>query len=109
MTHVLVGLAAAIVAHSPAAKTDSAQMTIVTIENTRTVPVTVYVEEKDRSMKLGVVGALADSTIRIPNWMVRDGKVRFFLDPRGEPEEATELLALKPGERLGVEIPPRSK
>src|SRR4051812_9881484 len=100
-------LATAMISGTPAAKTDSAEMTLVTIENTRTVPVTVYAEENNRHIKLGIVSALADSTIRLPDWLVGTGKVRFFLDPLGEPEEATQLLQITRGERFGVEIPPR--
>ena len=85
---------------------DSAQMTLVVVQNDRDVPVTVYLERGNEEVRLGRVGGMSDSTLRVPDFIAGQD-VRFFVQPVGESEESTGLVDLERGEHLGLVIPPR--
>jgi hypothetical protein len=85
---------------------DSAAMTLVVVENDRRVPATVYLERGDEDIRLGVVGAFGDTTLRIPDYLA-EGDVRFFVEPAGEIDESTGLVDLERGKHVGLVIPQR--
>ena len=46
-------------------------------------------------------------TLRVNDALVDYGDIDFFLHPTGEPEEETDYLDVRPGDRLGILVPPR--
>ena len=90
---------------APAPK-DSAAMTLVVVQNDRRVPATVYLERGDEDIRLGVVGAFGDTTLRIPDYLA-DGEARFFVEPAGEIDESTSLIDIERGKHVGLVIPER--
>jgi hypothetical protein len=88
------------------APVDSAAMTLLVVQNTRRVPATVYLERGGEDIRLGVVGAFGDTTIRIPDYLAR-GDVRFFVEPAGQLEEGTGDIDVERGQHIGLVIPPR--
>lgn len=85
---------------------DSAAMTLLVVQNDRRVPATVYLERGGEDIRLGVVGAFGDMTMRIPDYLA-EGDVRFFVEPTGEIEEATSVVDVERGKHIGLVIPPR--
>lgn len=86
---------------------DSSSMTVVVVQNDRNVPVTVYVQSELGELKLGVVGPGADTTMRIADYLVTEGDIRFFVQPKGQLEEGSALVDVERGQRVGLVIPPR--
>ena len=84
---------------------DSSEMTLVVVQNQRKVPVAVYLERGSEDIRLGVVDALAETTFRVPDYVV--GDVQFFVDPRSGLEESTDYVNLEAGEHIGVIVPAR--
>jgi hypothetical protein len=85
---------------------DSAAMTLVVVENDRRVPATVYLERGDEDIRLGVVAAFGDTTLRIPDYLA-GGNVRFFVEPAGEIDESTGIVDFERGKHVGLIIPQR--
>jgi len=104
-------LASAIATANPhrhhAVTNDSADVTMVEVQNDRKVPVTVYAQDSWGEVKLGVVPADSTVTLRVRNTLVGRGDIDFFVQPRGQPEEETGYLDVRLGERLGIVVPPR--
>ena len=92
--------------HSAPAADDSTDMTVVVVQNERQVPVTVTVERGDEDVKIGVVSAESDSTLRLPNYLV-GGDIRFFVEPVGQRELSSEPLEIQRGEHVGLIVPSR--
>ena len=85
---------------------DSAAMTLVVVENDRRVPATVYLERGAEDIRLGIVGAVGDTTLRIPDYLA-DGEARFFVEPAGEIDESTGSIDIERGKHVGLVIPER--
>ena len=85
---------------------DSAAMTLVVVQNDRRIPATVYLEPGDKDIRLGVVGAFSDTTLRIPDYLA-DGEARFSVEPAGEFDESTSLIDIERGTHVGLVIPKR--
>jgi hypothetical protein len=89
------------------AATDSSHVTLVEVQNDRSVPVTVYAQDSWGEIKLGVVPADSTVTLRLRDDFVSRGDVDFFVQPRGQLEQETGYLEMHRGERLGIVVPPR--
>lgn len=85
-------------------------MSLVTVQNGRAVPVTVYLESGALERRLGVVAAKGVATLALPNWATRSrGGVRLLARPDGEPSSlATANLAIASNARIGLVVPPRT-
>jgi hypothetical protein len=85
---------------------DSSAMTLLVVQNARRVPATVYIERGGEDIRLGVVGAFGDTTMRIPDYLA-EGNARFFVEPAGQIEEGTDDIDVERGTHIGLIIPPR--
>ncbi|MEO7084722.1 MAG: hypothetical protein ABI442_12915 [Gemmatimonadaceae bacterium] len=85
---------------------DSVGMALVVVQNDRTVPVTLYLETDNGEIKLGVVAPLAESTMRIPDYLSHDD-VQFFAHPEGQIDQTSGYIDLRDSQRVGLVIPPR--
>ncbi len=94
-------------ASAPPAAVDSTEIALVEVENDRNVPVTIYAEQGMRDVRLGVVAALTDSTLRVPDFMLGEGQIKFFARPAGQVEEATDYVEIERGKRVGLVVPAR--
>jgi hypothetical protein len=92
---------------APPAPVDSSNMTLVVVQNDRSVPATVYLQDEVGEYKLGVVAPFATTTLSIKSLLLMEGDVQFFVHPAGQIDESTELMDLHRGERIGLVIPPR--
>lgn len=82
-------------------------LSVVMVRNQRKAPVTVYLDYGPFDRRLGVVKALGNDTLRLPEYAVRGRlQVRLFAHPDGEAADlATQALALRSPARLVLVIP----
>lgn len=87
-----------------AAPIDSAEMTVVVVQNDRAVPVKVVLEHGAVDVTLGVIPAGSDSALRVPDRFDGDD-VRIFVEAPGSLDQSTDLLNIERGEKLAVVVP----
>jgi hypothetical protein len=92
---------------TPSTPVDSSTLTLVVVQNDRSVSVTVYAQNDFGEYKLGVVEPYESATLSLADYMLAEGDVQFFVHPVGQLDESTEPLELHRGERIGLVIPPR--
>ena len=91
---------------APAAPADSSAMTLVVVQNDRDVPVTVYAQNDVGEYKLGVVSPGDARTLQNKQYIFSEGDIEFFVQPKGELEQAAGPITVRRGERIGVLVPP---
>jgi len=77
------------------------------VQNDRSAPVTVYVEQGNFDLRVGAVAADTIATLRLPKgviWGQRD--VRILAHPYSGFDVETRRLDVRPGARIGVLVPP---
>lgn len=80
--------------------------TTVTVQNSRSVQVTLFLERGDFDIRLGVVPAHQDRTLAIPAWvMEQEDSVELFLHPEGGVDLGSQTFHLEPGAHLLVKVP----
>jgi hypothetical protein len=80
----------------------------LTVDNPRDVPVTVFAEQGTFDVRLGQVPAHGTATLRFPRSVVLpDQSVQLFVHPERGFDLASESLQVRPGEHLGLRVPPR--
>ena len=83
-----------------------AGITTVTVENDRSVPVTVYVEHGNFGTRIGTVPANEELTLLIPEMIVREQtEAEIFVHPEGEADLASWTFQLRHGAHLFVKVP----
>jgi len=92
---------------TPATAVDSSTLTLVVVQNDRSVSVTVYAQNDFGEYKLGVVEPYESATLSLADYMLAEGDVQFFVHPVGQLDESTEPMELHRGERIGLVIPAR--
>lgn len=90
-----------------AAVTDSSTY-VVTVQNDRSVPTTVYLEYGRFDRRLGVVPPMQTAILPLPAWAL-EGRtsIQLFAHPEGEEDLATQEFTVKPSERLAMVVPAR--
>jgi hypothetical protein len=80
----------------------------VTVQNTRKVPVTIFLEWGQFDRRLGVVAPFETATLALPAWVVRGHEtVRLFAHPEGDPEDlSTEEFSLESPGRIAMVVAP---
>ena len=109
MAAVLVSALAVEKPHHPRHESsiDSPNATLIEVQNDRRVPVVVYAQDAWGEVRLGVVPPDSTVTLRLSDAFVGRGEVDFFVHPKGAPDQETGYLDVRPGERLGILVPPR--
>lgn len=81
----------------------------VTVQNERSVPVTVYLDYGKFDRRLGVVPAQQIKTLSVPGFAVKGRRtLRLFVHPEGEVAElATQTFTLTPPGRIALLVPPQ--
>jgi hypothetical protein len=82
-------------------------MTFVVVQNDRLAPVTVYAQNAEGEYTLGVVAPNSTTALAIPEYVMTDGDIDFFVQPRGGFEEDTGVLEVHRGDQVGLVVPPR--
>ena len=78
----------------------------LTVQNNRNVPVTVFVEQGELDVRVGMVPALRTSTLALPSWVTEDrNELQVFVHPEGGIDLNAEVMAVKPGAHLALEVP----
>jgi hypothetical protein len=88
---------------------DSSGMTLVEVQNDRTVPVTVYAQDSWGETELGVVPADSEVTLRVLNPIRLDDDIDFFVHPKGQPNEETGDMNVRRGDRIAIVVPARKR
>jgi copper(I)-binding protein len=78
----------------------------LTVQNNRDVPVTVFVEQDQLDVRVGMVPALRTVTLALPSWVTEDASdLQVFVHPEGGIDLNAEVMAVKPGAHLALEVP----
>jgi hypothetical protein len=102
------GVAPSLVAHQPPTAVPDPLDNSVTVQNNRTVPVTIYMEYGAFDRRLGVVPPLQTATLALPTWAVNGRQsIQLFVHPEGELDLASQVFSLGPPARLGIVVPAR--
>jgi hypothetical protein len=78
----------------------------LTVDNVRTVPVTVFAEQGQSSVRLGEVPADARMTLRFPKALVSSSApVTVFVRPLGGLDLGTHSFTVREGAHMGLRVP----
>ena len=86
---------------------DSANATFVTIQNDRSVPLTIFAETRIGETKLGVVAPNSTATLRVRDAIAAQGEIDILVDPLGENDEETGYMPISIGSNLLLDVPER--
>lgn len=92
----------------PATTTTTGEMaSAVTVQNHRSVPVTVYIEFGQFDRRLGTVDANANKSLALPRWaLAGHSSVRLYVHPEGALKNlGTQQLSLKAPTHLALIVP----
>lgn len=108
---VAVGLVLTARPTGVAAAPGAADSTMVTVRNDRPVPVTMYLDQGDFDLRLGIVAANATATLHLPEDIVRtQHQVGIFAHPEGATFDlAAQSLSVRPGDHLNVVVPSKAE
>jgi hypothetical protein len=82
-----------------------ADATTITVENSRNVAVIVYLEHGDFDTRLGIVGAQSTATLKLPP--TGGQSIEIFVHPEGGLDLCSTPFDVKPGDHIGLKVPPR--
>lgn len=111
ITTCLLALASATAAYAqpvPRADLSTAPDSTVTltVQNNRDVPVTVFADQNDLAIRIGMVPAKETMTLSLPKWASEAGhQLRIFVHPAGGIDLNAEMYDVRPGARLALEVP----
>jgi hypothetical protein len=79
----------------------------LTVDNPRTVPVTVFVEQGEFDIRLGQVPAKGSATLRFPGSALLNDSIQLFVHPENGVDLGSQTLRVRKGEHLGLRVPQR--
>lgn len=104
-TLAVSGLLAPASASAQAPKKTAESGADIAVQNNRKVPVTVYLDQGDFDLRLGEVGALNTSTLKLPTWLVRDQRdIQIFVHPEDGNDLASTHFTVAPGTHLALTV-----
>jgi len=78
----------------------------LTVQNNRSVPVTVFADQNDLAIRIGIVPAMQTVTLSLPKWASEAGhELRLFVHPAGGIDLDAQMYDVHPGARLALEVP----
>jgi len=77
----------------------------VTVQNDRTVPVDVFLEQGDFDIRLGTVAADREGVLAVPRYLDRDERIRIIVQPRKGLEMESPYVHLPVTGTLPVLVP----
>lgn len=87
------------------AQAKSSTLTTLTVDNTRDVPVVVYLERGDFDIRLGTVNAHTTRALDLPGTIEDGEEIQVFVHPEGGVDLATREMTVKRGGNLTVLVP----
>jgi hypothetical protein len=103
-----LGLAsmAALVPSAHASAQMSKDMTAtVTVDNTRPVPVVVYMDHGPFDTRLGTVAPHTRATLHLPSYLAEGETVQVFVHPEGEEDLASQDVTVNRGQNIDIYVP----
>jgi len=88
-----------------AAQQGNQARTTLTVDNTRDVPVVVYLERGDFDLRLGTVNPHTNQVLDLPKTMQDGEEIQVFVHPEGGMDLATQDLTVTKGGNLTVLVP----
>lgn len=88
--------------HPPKTKQHSAT---VTVDNTRGVPVTVYLDQDQSNVSLGTVAADTKATLALPPYLLDGDEIGFTVHPTRGEDLGVENLTFQEGKDLRLFVP----
>lgn len=76
----------------------------VTVDNARSVPASVYLDQGPFDIRLGTVAPHAKATLTLPSW-ASERTVQVFVQPKGENDLESQDLNLSPGQNVDIYVP----
>ena len=78
----------------------------ITVDNPRSVPVTVFAEHGEFDVRLGEVSANSRATLSFPKSVVGPGEsIEIFVHPEGGEDLGSTTMQVREGEHLGLRVP----
>jgi hypothetical protein len=90
---------------SSAGQQDSRSLPPVIVDNTRDVPVLVYLERGSFDTRLGTVPPHSREALPLPAFVTIGSEVQVFVHPEGEMDLASSLFTVEPGNELVLMVP----
>jgi hypothetical protein len=90
---------------SAAAQQGHPNATTLTVDNTRNVPVVVYLQREFVDIRLGTVAPHGKQTLALPRTLEDGEQIQVFVHPEGGRDLATDELTVEIGNNLNVLVP----
>lgn len=78
---------------------------ILTVDNTRSEPVTVYVDRDEFDIRVGTVPAHQKAKLQLPAYLDDGQEVRVFVHPEGGEDLASQDVTITRGEDIAILVP----
>lgn len=106
VTALGVASLAALVPPAHASAQMSKDMTAtVTVDNTRSVPVVVYMDHGPFDTRLGTVAPDTKATLQLPSYLADGETVQVFVHPEGGEDLASQDLTVNKGQNVDILVP----
>jgi hypothetical protein len=102
---VLVGAVAAAWPGAAPAAGQAQPQTTVTVDNTRAVPVVVYLERGEFDDRLGTVAAHTEAILELPPHLAQGETIQIIIHPQGGADLSTPDLQVKKGGTIPIYVP----
>ena len=80
--------------------------TTVTVQNPRTVPVTLFAEQGQFDLRIGTVPANSERTLPIPDRIADEGQIaELFIHPEGGVDLTSQIFDLSSGAHFLLKVP----
>lgn len=100
-----LGMAAMAALVSPAGASAQEKPATVTVDNTRSVPVIVYLDRGPFDLRIGKVGPHAKATLALPGDLEEGETVQVFVHPEGGQDLASQDVTIREGQNVDVLVP----
>lgn len=81
------------------------QTAAVTVDNTRSVPVVVYMDHGPFDTRLGTVAPHTKATLQLPSYLADGETVQVFVHPEGGEDLASQDVTVNKGQDIDVYVP----
>ncbi len=81
------------------------QAATVTVDNTRSVPVVVYMDRGPFDTRLGTVAPHTKATLQLPSYLADGETVQVFVHPEGGEDLASQDVTVNKGQDIDVYVP----
>jgi len=101
----LASLAALVPPAHVSAQMSKDETATVTVDNTRPVPVVVYMDRGPFDTRLGTVAPHTKATLQLPRYLAEGETVQVFVHPEGGEDLASQDVTVNKGQNIDVLVP----